>query len=299
MGKLQEQITTGKKVNRPSDDPVVAMKGMGYRMQVDKVAQYQRNLGEVHNYLDSSDDALDNVGSALLRVQELTIDAANDTKTQSDREKILEELEQLREQIRGLGNTKVGDKYLFSGTKTGSPLFGKNDAGHTTIGGEDIPLYPIPDPATDQYLPLPPSPSKEPGFGKDIKIEVFDGVELNVNTDGYKLFKDLDGMMSGLIITMKEGGSGKQISDHLEKIEGVQNNVLENRADIGARQNRADMMDNRLASQEGAAKKQMSENEDIDYEKAITEMITQESIHRAALSVGARIIQPSLVDFLR
>ena len=52
-------------MNRPSDDPVVVMKGMGYRMQVDKVAQYQRNLGEVHSSLDSSDDALDNVGKAL------------------------------------------------------------------------------------------------------------------------------------------------------------------------------------------------------------------------------------------
>ena len=58
-------------------------------------------------------------------------------------------------------------------------------------------------------------------------------------------------------------------------------------------------MDDRLQSQEVIATKQMSENEDVDMEKAITEMITQESIHRAALSVGARIIQPSLVDFLR
>ncbi len=75
--------------------------------------------------------------------------------------------------------------------------------------------------------------------------------------------------------------------------------VLTQRADIGARQNRVEMMANRLDSQEAHAIKQMSENEDIDYEKVITEMITQESIHRAALSVGARIIQPSLVDFLR
>ena len=75
--------------------------------------------------------------------------------------------------------------------------------------------------------------------------------------------------------------------------------VLTTRADIGARQNRVEMMGNRLDSQEAAAKKQMSENEDIDYEKTITEMLTQESIHRAALSVGSRIIQPSLVDFLR
>ena len=79
MGKLQEQITTGKKVNRPSDDPVVAMKGMGYRMQVDKVTQFQRNLGEVNNWLDSSDDALDKVGTALHRANELMTQAANGT----------------------------------------------------------------------------------------------------------------------------------------------------------------------------------------------------------------------------
>src|SRR6185437_14098323 len=76
MGKLQDQISTGKKVNRPSDDPVVAMKGMGYRMQVDKISQYQRNLGEVHNWLDSSDDALDKVGQTMHRAKELVTSAA-------------------------------------------------------------------------------------------------------------------------------------------------------------------------------------------------------------------------------
>ncbi|WP_438316042.1 flagellar hook-associated protein FlgL [Sporosarcina sp. FA9] len=286
MGKLQEQINTGKKVNRPSDDPVVAMKGMGYRMQVDKVAQYQRNMGEVHNRLDSTDDALDKVGSALIRVQELTVDAANGTKTHDDRLKILQEIEQIQAQIRDLANTKVGDKHLFSGTKTESPLFGENPLGEKTIGGVVIPVIPATTPA-------------ELGFEKDITIEVFDGVELNVNTNGYELFKKIDDVMSGLIATIKDGKSGEEISNHLKDINIAQDSVLETRADIGARQNRAEMMENRLESQEAAAKKQMSENEDIDYEKTITEMITQESIHRAALSVGARIIQPSLVDFLR
>jgi len=292
MGKLQEQINTGKKVNRPSDDPVVAMKGMGYRMQVDKVAQFQRNIGEVHNWLDSSDDALDKVGSAVIRVQELTVDAANDTKTPEDRMKIVKELEQLQLQMHDLANTKVGDKHLFSGTKTGSPLFGENAAGEKTIGGEVIPVYPATTPA------VPASPT-DVGFENDVNIDVFDGVELNVNTEGYKLFKELDSVMSGLIATIKEGKSGEEISAHLKTITAAQDSVLESRADIGARQNRAEMMENRLDSQEASAKKQMSENEDIDYEKTITEMITQESIHRAALSVGARIIQPSLVDFLR
>ena len=75
--------------------------------------------------------------------------------------------------------------------------------------------------------------------------------------------------------------------------------MLEARAVVGSRQNRADLMENRLEIQQMAAKKQMSQNEDIDYEVVITDLMTQESIHRAALSIGARIIQPTLVDFLR
>lgn len=269
MGKLQEQLNTGKKINRPSDDPVVAMKGMGYRMQVDKVAQFQRNLGEVNNYLDSSDDALDKVGQALHRAKELVTSAANGTMTPEDKEKTQSELKQLREHIQDMANTKVGDKYIFSGTKTATPLYSKEPIG-----------YPDIDPA---------NPS---GFEKSVDIEVFDGVTLNVNTDAVALFKSIDEMF-------EKFNGDTDFSAAIAEVDANMDKVLTTRADIGARQNRAEMMENRLESQELSAIKQMSENEDVDYEKAITEMLTQESIHRAALSVGSRIIQPSLVDFLR
>ncbi|MGN7387128.1 flagellar hook-associated protein FlgL [Sporosarcina sp. SAFN-015] len=283
MGKLQDQLTTQKKVNRPSDDPVVAMKGMAYRMQVDKVEQYQRNLGEVHNWLDTTDDALDHVGEAMKRLQELVTDAANDTKTYEDRQKVLKEIDQLREQVRDLANTKAGENYLFSGTKTGEPLFQGE-----TIAGVAIP--------PDGDYPTAFNPS----FQQPVNIEVFDGVELPVNTDGAALFSQIDDMFRQLSATIQdEGKSGSDISSFLGNVDDMQNLVLKERANIGARQNRAEMMENRLDSQEVISKKQMSENEDIDIEKVITEMITQESVHRAALSVGARIIQPSLVDFLR
>lgn len=134
LGKLQEQVYTGKKVNRPSDDPVTVMKGMGYRMQVDKVAQFQRNMGEVHNWLDNTDDALDKVGSALKRTKELLVNGATDTMTSEDREKLQSELKQLREQIQDLANTKVGNKHLFSGTKTSSQLFDNTG----TFLGDDL-----------------------------------------------------------------------------------------------------------------------------------------------------------------
>ena len=270
MGKLQEQVYTGKKVSRPSDDPVVVMKGMGYRIQVDKVAQYQRNLGEVHNRLDSSDDALDTVGKALSRASELVNKGANDVLTPEDREKIQSELKQIREQIQDMANSKVGDKYIFSGTKTSTPLYDKANG------------YPAAGTA---------------GFDSSVEIEVFDGVSLQVNTNGLELFAGIDKVFEDLLNNPNPDHAA--FSTAMTEIDGKIDGVLTARADIGARQNRAEMMENRLDAQEGISKKQMSENEDVNQAEAITEMITQESIHRAALSVGARIIQPSLVDFLR
>lgn len=275
MGNLQNQINTGKKVNRPSDDPVVAMKGIGYRTALDKVEQFQRNIGEVNNWLDSSDDALDKVGSALHRANELAIQAANGTTTPDDRAKIEAELDQLRQHIQNIANTKVGDKYIFSGTKTTTPLYDKNIHG------------------ASGFPPTSTDPANPTSYQKDVDIEVFDGITLKVNTNAIDVFKNIDQMFQDI-----QAGT-VDFNSAIGNIDKQMNSLLTTRADIGARQNRVELMDNRLQSQSVIATKQMSENEDIDYEKSITEMITQESIHRAALSVGARIIQPSLVDFLR
>ncbi|BAQ10171.1 flagellar hook-associated protein flgl [Bacillus sp. OxB-1] len=279
MGKLQEQLSSGKKVNRPSDDPVVVMRSLGYGMQVDKVAQFQKNLGEVHNWLDSSDDALNGVGEVLHRAKSLVTNAANTgAMTEDDRNKIKVELEQMQEQLRDLANTKVGDKYIFSGTMTDKPLYDKTDG------------YPIL--STDD----PTNPGAQTAYEKDVEIEVFDGVSLRVNTKAGQVFKEIDKLFNEIKANTDDSYN---FGEAISKIDSLMESVLTHRADIGARSNRAELMGNRLEMQEGAAKKQRSENEDIDYEKVITEMITQESIHRAALSVGARIIQPSLVDFLR
>lgn len=288
MGKLQNQITSGSKISRPSDDPVIAVKGIGYRTNLNKVEQYQRNMGEVENWLDTSDDTLDHVGIALVRVQELVTQAANDSNTAEDREKMEKEIDQIKLQIRDLANTKVGEKYVFSGTNTLDPLFsndGKSFAG-VLIGPAGI---------EDSITATPPST----GFTNSVEVEVYDGVNLNVNTSAVLMFAQIDDMLTSIQSDLSTGATGATIGTHLSEISTVQNTVLENRADIGARQNRTEMMINRLATQEVVVTKQLSDNEDIDYEKVITEMITQESIHQAALSVGAKIIQATLVDFIR
>lgn len=85
MGKLQDQLTTQKRITRPSDDPVVAMLGLGYRDSLNKVQQYSRNISEATNWLDSTDDAISQGVKVLQRIRELTVQASNGTYEEAQR----------------------------------------------------------------------------------------------------------------------------------------------------------------------------------------------------------------------
>lgn len=283
MSKLQDQITSGSKITRPSDDPVIAVKGMGYRRDLGQVEQYTRNMNEVNNWIDTTDESLNQVGEQMKRVRELVIQAANDTNTPDDRAKIKAEIDQIRQQIQDIGNTKIADRYIFSGTRTNQPLFENGTIDPTKVNSEGV------------------------------VIEVYDGIQMKVNTPGAELFQNIDDMMgkiSDLLDPNRAGGpaTGEEIGNALggvaeqstgDDITAIHNKILEAQADVGARQNRVELMENRLSIREIGVTKQMSNNEDVDYAKAITEMVTSESIHQAALSVGAKIIQQTLVDFIR
>ncbi|MCC3648562.1 flagellar hook-associated protein FlgL [Cytobacillus oceanisediminis] len=264
MDKLQDQISTQKKFTKPSDDPVAAMMGMNYRTDLNKIQQFTRNIGEVRNWVDSTDDALDKGVLALQRIRELTVQASNGTLEGDQRKAVAEEVKQLKEHLQNLGDTQVGGKYIFNGNQTN----------------------------------VKPS---ESGFQSGtIELEVFSGIKIPVNTEGKALFGDMlsdDGDIQKLITALETNDPA--VGDMLESVDKNIDNFLSARALIGAKQNRVELMEDRLSQQEVFSTRILSDNEDIDMEKAIIELTTQESIHRAALSVGARIIQPSLTDFLR
>ncbi|MFJ8102416.1 flagellar hook-associated protein FlgL [Lysinibacillus sp. NPDC096212] len=285
MSKLQDQLTSGSKITRPSDDPVIAVKGMGYRRDLAKVEQYTRNMITANSWLDSSDESLNQVGEQMKRVRELVIQAANGTNTPEDRDKIKKEIDQIRQQIQDVGNTNIDGSYIFSGTNTNQPLF-------TPVAGGGKEINPNLNAAD-----------------KGVNIEIYDGIQIQVNTPGKDLFENINDMMGKISDLLGDPSkNGEELGDMLggvsssstnDDITTMHNKILEAQADIGARQNRVEMMENRLGIREVNVTKQLRDNESVDYSKAITEMVTNESIHQAALSVGAKIIQQTLVDFIR
>ncbi|MCT4783797.1 MULTISPECIES: flagellar hook-associated protein FlgL [Exiguobacterium] len=287
LAKVQEQLISGKRIQRASEDPVVAMQGIRYRTEVREVDQFRRNVSEATSWMDLTDSTLNEVTEAVKRIRELTTQAANDTYESSQRAIIKSEIDQLVEHIGSLANSKAGEKYIYNGTKTDQPL----------IDMTALKAF-LTDPAADVdsiYTGGVPTDS-----GK-IAFEVSKGITMQVNMQPETVFgRELfEGLRNLSLLLGDETTGGADLSAQLATLDTLGQSLITERAELGARANRLELVDNRLQDHEIIAKTIMSDNEDIDIERVIMELKSHETVHRAALSAGARIIQPTLLDFLR
>lgn len=276
IADYQNQLASGKKITRPSQDPVVATMGIAYRTDVSHVEQYQKNVTNAYKWLDSSDDTLKQVDDVLNRVRELTNEASTDTYTADQRKAIGAEVDQLTQQLVSLGNTQVGGQYIFSGSDSANSLLTQAADGTVTINQTAL-------------------------NNPDFSVAVNDGIKMAINVNPNQvftssLFSDLNDLKNAL-----NGGSatGTDINNYLGKIDTHLDALSNAQADLGAKTNRIDMTKNRLDAQKTIATQVMSDNEDADYAETIVKLNQQQNVYNASLSVGAKIIQTSLVDFLR
>ncbi|MBU3571873.1 flagellar hook-associated protein FlgL [Priestia aryabhattai] len=268
---LQNQLSTGKKITRPSDDPVVATKGMAYRSNLSEVNQYKRNLTEAQSWFDSSESGLEQVNSILQRTKELVVQGLNGTNESDDRQAIAREIEQLKLDYMQVGNTQVAGNYIFNGVNVGAPPISENASG-----------------MIESNINLDP-----------FSVEVSKGIQLRVNIHSENIFGQGAFDLMNNVQTAFEQNDVNSLKELSTQVDTKLSTLLAERSELGARSNRLELIENRLDSQEITATKMLSNNEDADIEKVITDLTVQESVHRAALGVGAQIIQPTLLDFLR
>lgn len=287
LNKYQNQLDTGKKISVPSDDPVVAARALKLRTDVAKLEQYQKNLGDAKSWLDATDEALSKLGDVLQRGRELAVEAANGTNNAEDTQKIEEEMKQLKVQAIHLSNSSFAGRYIFSGFKTDqklinddetSPDFGKFAISVNTVG-ERI-FY-------------------EVGIGDSININAAGGDIFNNSGDAAadgipSMIKMFDDMIADL-----DSGNSIGISQKLGDFDREMGTVLRVRADVGARQNRVDLSADRMGSDLLNFTDAMSKNEDVDVAETIMNLKNEENVYQASLAGGARIIQQTLVDFLK
>lgn len=274
MGQYQDQLATGKKITKPSDDPVVAMKGMFYRSGLTEVEQYKRNLSELYLWMENSEAGIEQANNGLQRVRELVVQGKNGSLSPTDRVAIAREVEQIKNDLVQVANTQVSGRYIFHGTDTDNPPVVSDNP--PTVAGN------LTDPTINTY-----------------KVEISRGVSLRANVNPAKVFnQEMFDIVQGIQSALQEDNPSV-LDGMLGNLDKIMDNLSAERSELGARYNRLEMIDDRIGQQEVMANRVLSDNEDADIERVITDLKTQESVHRAALGVGARILQPTLLDFLR
>ncbi|TGA95870.1 flagellar hook-associated protein FlgL [Sporolactobacillus shoreae] len=273
---LQNQLSSGKKITLPSQNPTVAMMGIAYRTDVNHIEQYQNNVSTAQSWINSSDSALSQVNSILQNIRDLVSEASTDTYTSDQRAAIGQQVDQYTKQLVTLGNTQVGGQYIFSGSNSANPLLTQDSAGNVTPNSTAL---------------------SNPNFSLDLS----DGLRMSVNVDPNTvftstMFQNLNGLKDAL---NNPSSTGVDIGTYLGKIDTTLDSVNDAQANLGARSDRVTMISNRLDDQKTTATQIMANNEDVDYPTAIVNLNQQQNVYTASLSVGARIIQQSLVNFLQ
>lgn len=271
MDQLQNQLSSGHRVNRPSDDPIGIQNAMRLKSNISSVEQWKSNADEALSYMDTTDSTLGEITSMLHRVKEITVQGANGTYSDVDRGAIADEVDQISDHLKMLANTQVGSKYIFSGT------------------------------ATDKKLIVDGSFSLETN-GSPVNFEIGNNLSLDISVSGEKLFGNSD---SGVLATLKElsadlrSGNSTGIDAALGKLDTDSNNVTTLRTSLGARANRMTALREQLDYTSDNLQENLSSIRDADMAITITDFTNSQNVYKAALAVGAKIIQPSLVDFMR
>lgn len=278
MEKIQQQVASGKKINQPSDDPVTAVRGMFYRSSLNEIDQYKSNASDGLSWMTATDEALDEVTGVLHRVRELTVQGTNGTNSDTDRYAIAAEINQLKEHLGEIANSQISGKYLFAGTDTKVPPFRADPN--------------VPGSAKSFLNQNQGALELQVGQTNNVQINT-PGINVFNNDNVGGIFKVLDDLVADFEAT--GGGTG----EHLGKLDTQLDNLLKERSELGARMNRMELSLSRIDGLEVSTTQMLSKEEDVDISRVIIDLKAQENVQRAALSIGARIIQPSLVDFLR
>jgi len=274
MDKLENQMSTGRQINKPSDDPVGLSFAMRYRSEISENEQMQRNLDNSKSWLQYTDNAMDHVTQIFSRVRELTVQALQGTNTKQDMDAISTEVSQLKDQMAVIGNGQFNGKYVFNGQMTDKIPYDVNSP--DTTNTDNYPIY----------------------------FEVGVGIKMPVNISGNQVFgfpgeaNNAFKVLSDVVSAMKTGDK-TSLGDALDRMDQRSNHILDVRADIGAKMNRLDLAENRLKDLETNLTDLQSKMEDADMADVITKMKMDENVYQATLSVGSKLIKQTLVDFLR
>lgn len=273
----QNQISSGKELSKPSDNPLAFSKIFDLHSHIRVNEQFGTNIRDSIGWVDTQDSALQNAGDILHRVRDLVIYGANGTQSEADLQIIKDEIIQNIHGFKDVMNTNFNGKYVFGGQETTKPPFG--------FDGEDA----------DKLV--------YNGNTVNLTREISKGVSVELLTSGAELVGEGDDslgvLLSDIVKALEDGDQELLSGELLGKLDKGIERLLNGRAKIGGISNRLEGTEGRNNAEHLEMKTLLSSLEDIDIAEKYMEYSIMANVYQASLAAGAKIMQPSLMDYLR
>jgi flagellar hook-associated protein 3 FlgL len=271
LGETQQRLSSGKLINKPSDSPAATVSVMELRSEIAANKQYARNADDGLGWLGTADSALQAASGQVTRARSLVLQGmSTGTQGLEARQSLAYEIRQISESIRDTANTSYLDRPIFGGTTHETEAY--------VSGGMVF-----------------------NGNGEDVVRTIGANTKIAVNIDGAAVFGEGAESVFGILsdIVTKLENDPEALGAELTRLDTVAAGIRNGLSIVGARTNQLERM--RQAADDAVlnVSKTLSDVEDIDLPQTITELQLQQTAYQAALAAGARVMQPSLIDFLR
>ncbi len=271
-----QQMSTGKRVNSPSDDPLAAAQMVANSDQSKRTDQYLQNIDTLTSQLQTADGALSSVVQALTQAITLGVQGSTGTLSDGNRQEIVQNLKGIQSQLVQLANTSVAGSYLFGGTATTTPPY--------TLDATN------------------PSGVTYNGNGGINTVQPADGLNLQINLPGNQLFQNSGGDVFGSLqqlITALQSGTAADAGTATNKLRSAFDFLTGQRIFYGNGINQLNSTQTYLQQEKLTLKSQENNLIGADLTKAATDLTRAQTAHDAALAAAAKILPTSLLDYLK
>lgn len=271
LNNIQEKVSSGKNINRPSDDPISMVSSLNFQTALSQVTQYSQNIQTGNLWLSSSETAISQASDLVTQAQQIATQMGTGTQTDASRTQAAAEVDQLLDQAVSLGNTQVAGKYIFAGYRTSTAPFSKT----TDNNGVDTVTY--------------------NGDTNDFQIQVGTNEQVTVGKNGQAVF--VDSNLFSSLETLKQAITNNDlptIQQQANTLQGTEDSLQTQLADVGIKQNRLTDNQTRLTQWSTNIQDQISNLQNVDYNQAIVELQQKQTAYEVALQSASQISQWNL-----
>ncbi len=327
MSTIQNQLASGKEILRTSQNPFIATRNKQLANQISDNEQYNANIKDTSNWLDTTDTALAQAGNVMARIKELMVKAGNGAYSEDEIATIKNEVVEKSKELAQIMNTTFDGAYIFGGTKgttkpvtvdaNGNLAYADKDGNAFRADNSTTPPTITPIPNEDGTVPNI-DPNEYDQLSTTLKTEISQGVVVEYNKTAVDIFEfndpnigDINAMdeISKLIEnldtlstkddTLDKTGAVSYINgEGLTKMDSIIQNLLSNRAQVGTMQNRMESAMETNEDQNYNMTDILSSSEDIDFTEKTMEYAVMQTVYTAALQTSSKVLTNTIMDYI-